>query len=980
MDTLAFFQSILPADGTFYIVLLDQGKPRHIACNSHAELAQVIDKYRDNEQVAVYHACAAYRDPYVEVDGKKRWRIAENWSRAQSFWMDIDCAPEKAEAETGYTDKAAGWAATQIFCKKAGLPLPMVVDSGNGLHCYWPLTKPVTPQTWRKIANALKMLTVATGFLADPSRTADFASILRPVGTINRKGEPREVKVKRECHRIAPEDFAQAIRVAVDKFCESTPKPSSSASINDDLIAHVPDTLESSAVLAASKCQQIAEMRDSKGDIGYEHWRGVIGVIKHCTEGKELAIQWSERRAETGHTQTDAGAKYESWSSPPTTCEFLSRHNPTGCDGCPYKGKVKSPIVLGRVIPEQAAQEAEVTVDGERMKVQVPEPPEGYGYVASGTTRYLTDKDGIVHSFVFTPVMLYATHRTVNEIGSYGLALRAHLPRGKIREFVVPTSTLASTTELTKLLADKEVTTSQTKDASMHLTAYLKDSLGKLMAEADEINTLTSFGWHYDMEAFLLGDRLYHRDGSVRKVLVGGFAADIVNRAFNRPAAATVDGYARPLNEIYARPGMEPYQYAICSGFGSVLSAFGEENYCGLMLALIGETGKGKTSVGKAALYAWGEPTHMTIAGDGSVGSTENARWATLGAFQNLPVMFDETTKMSPEDLSRIAYTVSLGLEKKRMNSTQSGLRMATQHTWRMSPIITANNDIHMALNSLVANSGAEAVRVVQIHTDKFDIPQLAEAEVPSALEQMRHNRGAAGEAFIRHVVTNIEETYEAWRANMVEVTKHIRGSEYRLYRNHAACTLTALQITNHLGITDFDYDTIFNFAVKLMQNLSDEVKENSKSTPKESFNRMVNELVPRIIRTQEYRDGRDKAGPERTERVHGAIAGRYINSTATLYLVRKDFRDWCAKNRVEPDGIETFIKEQGAWVEVPPKFTLTRGTDQPIMQQRCVGVDLAKLNDIMLDGPKLVDTTAPQKTPPTSTKPAAKTRSAKSV
>jgi hypothetical protein len=957
MNTLEFFQTVLPAEGVFFVVLMDvgSGKIRHLAAGSHDELVKLVDKYRDDEQVMVYHACASYREPYIETD-KKRWRVSENWSRAQAFWMDIDCVPEKAEKNAGYVDKASGWAAMKIFCGKTGLPLPMVVDSGNGLHCYWPLTKPINSQSWRKLADALKALTVATGFLADPSRTADFASILRPVGTINRKGEDREVKVKRVCERIEPEALAASLKAAVNKFCTvSKPKPNNSAPLNDDLIAHLPDTLESSAELAASKCAQLAEMRDTQGDVGYEHWRGVIGIIKHCVEGEALAVKWSERRAETGHTQIDAVEKLASWSSPPTTCEFFSQKNPTGCEGCVYRGKIRSPIVLGRVVPEQTAKEATVVVDGETLTVEVPAPPEGYGYVATGTTRYLTDADGIVHSKVFTPVTLYATHRIVHESGSYGLALRAHLPRGRIREFIVPTSTLASPTELTKALSDKEITTTQAKDASMHLTAYLKDSLNKLMTEADEINTLTSFGWHYDMQSFLLGDKLYHRDGSVRKVLLGGYAASHAHAIFNRPPTATVSGYARALNDIYARPGMEPFQYAVCSSFGSILSPLGEDAYCGLMLALIGDSGKGKSSVGRAALFAWGDATAMTISGD-KEGATENARWATLGAFQNLPVMFDETTKMDSEDLSRLAYTVSLGLEKKRVKSTQTGLQMAPQQSWRMSPIITANNDIHMALSALVANSGAEAVRIVQIQMDRYDLPVLSEAEAPSALEQMRRNRGAAGEAFIKHVVSNLDEVYEAWRHNIAEITKYVKGSKFRLYRNHAACSLTALQITNHLGITSFDYNTMFEFAIKLMQELSDDVNTNSTQSPQEWFNRMLNELSPRILKTEEYRDSRDKLGPEKTDRINGAIAGRYIRSNAVLYLVRKDFREWCALNRVEPSKLESFIRAQDAWLEVPPKFTLTRGTEHPIMQQRCIAVDLARLNDIMLDGPKLIE------------------------
>lgn len=971
MNTLQFFQATLPATGPYFGVLFTPAKV-HISCATLEDLVRFVDKHKDDERVTVYHACVSYQHPFVMVPHARKsdelvkgYRKQPNWSRAKSFWLDIDCTPDKAEAGEGYVDKQAGYAALVIFCAKVGLPRPMVVDSGNGLHAYWPLTRDIGPNSWVTLATALKALAHSLGFLADPSRTSDFASILRPVGTVNRKhGDTKSVVVRRECEPISPEDFSAAIKGAVDKFdVLAATKSYTDTSVNEDMLAHVPESVPSSAVLAASKCKQLAQVKDTQGDVSYHQWFGAIGIIVHSTEGRELAHEWSARRAETGHTTVDADERFDTWNAGPTTCEKFSEANPEGCAGCEYAGTIKSPILLGRIAPEQAESEAKVEVDGEQVTVQVPALPKDYAFGKDGSTiRYITDKAGIVRPLVFTPVMLYATHRVVSEMGSYGIALRAHLPRGKVREFVISTSTLEAPNELAKALGDKEIVTSNHEKARHHMTAYLKDSLRKLMEEADEINTLTSYGWHYDMQAFLLGDKLFHRDGTVRKVLLGGYAADVAQKAFPKPVG-TAEGYAQALNDIYARPGMEPLQYAIASVFGSLLTPLGENSYKGLLLALTGKSGKGKSTACQAALYAFGEAEAMTIAGNKQVGATENGRWAMLGGYRNIPILFDETTNMQAEELSQLAYTVSQGLDKQRLTSTPTGVRMAARQAWRMSPMVTANNDIHLALSGMQSNTEAESVRIVQIRTERYNMPVLSEAEVPSAVEQMCRNKGVAGELFVRHIVTNLADVESLWRHTMAEVTKLVPGSKFRFYRNHAACTLTALQITNELRITEFNYGVLFDFAIKLMQGLSEEVDTDNVQTPKDAFMRMVNELMPRIILTNEYRDGRDKAGPEEAPRIHGAIAGRYISGTGMrqdayaghLYLTKRDFKTWCGTNRVSPNEIEEFLRSQAAWMEVPAKFLFTRGTNLPMLQSPCIGVDMSRVNGVMLGKPKLV-------------------------
>lgn len=962
MTTLEFFNAVLPPNGIFYVVAIDRmERVRHKPLTSHQQMVDFLaqtekSKHVDGQEVNLYFSCASYHEAkFVDEKGLTRYRKKPNWAQAKAFWADVDCGEEKAAKGKGYLTQKDGWAAIKDFCAKVGLPLPTVVNSGNGIHIYWPLTEAVDSADWVPVARKFKALLDQENMIVDPSRTADFASVLRPPGAMNHKQVPLKVVLKRSCDPISFEQFEAIID---GKLAGPQPnyKLSTDSSINDDLLAHVASYPDSSAVEVASKCKQLAKMRDTQGDLGYMEWWGCLGVIKHCTDAEEVAIKWSERRQETGHSHVDAQAGLDSWNAGPTRCSFFSQHNPEGCKGCEFSGKVQSPITLGRIVPEPTESEAPADIDGESVVVQIPAPPAGYGFTANGTTRYLVDKDGITHSFVFTPLMLYATHRSVGESGSFSLGLRAHLPRNKIREFTIPTSTLASTSDLLKALGDKEIVTTSTKDAALHLTAYLKDSLAKLMAEADEINTLTSFGWHYDMQGFLIGDRLYHQDGTTRKVLVGGYAADLAAKAFPKPVG-TIEGYARPLNEIYCRPGMEPFQYAICSGFGSLLSPLGEDGYSGLLLALTGKSGKGKSTVCQAALYAFGDGKDaLTVAGDRITGATDNGRWALLGAYKNIPMLFDEVTSMDPAEFSRMAYTVSLGKDKARINSAPGRLRIAQQNTWRMSPFATANKDIHAALSEHVGNSEAEAVRVVQIRTDRYKIPELPPDVVIAAISQMRRNMGVAGEEFIKHIVVNLHDVCELWRTVMEDVSAKIPGAKYRFYRNHAACTLTALQITNELGITEFDYETVFNFAIHLMQTLAEDVQSNNAPSAEEAFNRMVSDLTPRIIQTSEYRDARDKAGPENVYRPNAAIAGRFIlgggpkdTYAGHLYITFKEFRSWCGTQRVDFDEVMRYLEDAQAVIPTGEKFTITRGTNLPVVQQRVIGIDTNKLHGISI-------------------------------
>lgn len=979
MDTLDFLRTILPEEGNYYLVLFSaklkdkQGNPAklHKSYSDVESMAYAAQQYdADPNYLAVYHACSGYRTPCIELDElnewgkpKRRYRVPENWDRAKAFWVDIDCGQEKFDKGEGYLTKSDAAKAIFKFADTIGWARPMLVDSGNGLHAYWPLTKALKSESWRKLANVLKATLAHDGVLADPTRTADFSSILRPAGATNRKGggsKPVVVKsscVAQDAKTLATALLSYATEHGVKQPKQALPTQRAANDLNSDLTGHLSyPEVPSHGAEVATKCAQVAEMRNSLGDVSYEHWRGVIGLLTHCEDGRELAEKWSEERENTGHDQTDWQTRYDTWGSGPTTCEFFEKCNPDGCVGCEFKGKVKSPIMLGRVIPISTESEVEVVSgEGESEVVTTPALPVGYVYSNGLLTRLLPDKDGVLQSFPFSNMLFYPTTRIRSEDGTYRIGMRMHLHNKRVRDFEMTHEAMASQTDMLRALAKYELTQSNHKDAGSHMAAYLRDQLEALKRQVDEVSTMTSFGWKSD-NTFLIGDRLYSADGSVRKVLLGGAATKYT---VSLPAPkGTLTGYASALNHMYNRPGMEHWQYAICSGWGSILTPMCEELFKGLLVALRGgDSGKGKTTACYASLYAFGNAEGMSL--KSKDGFTYNALWAVLGAFNNLPVLLDELTNMDANMFSDLAYGVSNGQEKIRLTSKGGSVGFANTIQWRLSPFVTGNRDFHGLLATTQANSQAEAVRLIQINVDTYPVVRLdedpqREAEIAQqCIDAMKANAGCAGDAMVRYVVQNVRALTDEVRAMTLELARHLPDTKYRFYRAHAACTLTMCRVARDLGIVDFDLDRLFDFTTSLLWELAETVTVTNTVTMEDAFSRMMAELASRILVTHEFRDARNKNGPETPRnRITGAVAGRYVLGSTTsrdcaghIMLNQKEVRDWCMKNRTDFNAMVDQLERDGALVKRMDKITLTRGTDFPTVQARCIVVNSFKLD-----------------------------------
>lgn len=976
MDTLGFLRAILPAEGIYFLALMQAGRDgiAHKAFNSIDELATAVVEINKRSGVTVFHACSSYKEPYVQAGDKKKYRIAENVKQAKAFWIDLDVGEEKAAKGKGYATKNDGWAAIAGFCKSQGFPLPLVVDSGGGLHCYWPLTEAVSPADWKVNAAKLKAVLKHFNVLADPTRTADMASILRPVGSSNKKSEPhREVKVKRVAGPYTIEEITEALDAIIDAhhidydvLAGLGPVP---AGLNDDLISHAYPDIACDPDRMSDGCNQVRFVRTTGGG-DYEHWRGVIGLLTFCGDtGFQRAHEWSSQGA--GYSEYETNTKFNTWNSGPTTCELFASVNPSGCDGCPHKGKIKTPLMLGRVEPEFKAEETVETVvvkDEETdeevtEEIVIPEDIVGYQWDGQQMVRYMRNKDDVLEAFPFANYRFYLMQRIMGPDGSFCARVRMHLPKNKIRHFEVPTSVLTTGgKDLVKELGKHELTLTHNKDAEMHITAYVKDSLNKLVQTTDEVNTMTTYGWK-NGDSFLIGDRLYKSDGSMAKVVLGG-TAYVKSKAFPTPKGSA-KGWAEGVNTIYNRDNMECMQYALCSGFGSLLSPFCEDTYNGIPVALTsGKSGLGKTTVCRAALYAFGDAGTLTV--NGNEGMTVNARGALMGTYNNIPMLVDEITSIEGKALSALLYAASNGKDKDRVVSQGGTTSLSDTNTWRMSLYMTANKHLAGALAMKQANTKAEANRIMEIKIDGYNVPMLSPSEVGKANTLIEKNIGAAGEAYIKWLVSHvpdIKERIATMRDQLVEANEYLQQSEYRFFREHATCTMVAATIMKELGLVDFDVDALFQFSVDLVGKICEDAEKYNNVTNEDALAQMIMELQPRFLNTMQYRKANDPRGVETTN-MNQEIVGRYVRGdnlgkdnpeAGRLYLSQKAAKDWCNANRVDLDEALKEAEAKG-WLikEASDRILLGRGTDRITPPIKCYIFDMNKINGETSGSPSL--------------------------
>ncbi len=173
---IAFLKKVLPPQGRYCAFVKTRGRKKF---NRFFETIEELWDYlreADRDEDDAYFALGSYGDD----DERKQ----KNVIALRCLWLDIDCGKDKP-----YRDVEEAATALKRLCDGAKLPKPMIVESGHGIHVYWPFKHAISPREWLPYAEGLKAACIAHGLKADPARTADCASVLRPPGTHNHKDD-----------------------------------------------------------------------------------------------------------------------------------------------------------------------------------------------------------------------------------------------------------------------------------------------------------------------------------------------------------------------------------------------------------------------------------------------------------------------------------------------------------------------------------------------------------------------------------------------------------------------------------------------------------------------------------------------------------------------------------------------------------------------------------------------------------------------
>jgi hypothetical protein len=962
LNTQEFLRYILPSSGYKFIAnyeIKSDGTEylKHTAFDSFEDAAAYVEK-ADKKESTVYYACASFKESHVyeTVKGvkKKRWRVGANALAVKAFWVDIDVGKkDKHGNPKGHQTHEAARDALRNFVQVYSLPEPLIVSSGGGYHVYWSLTKPIPADVWKRLARIFSQMASRVGLEHDAECTFDVVRILRPVGSHHRKtAVAKPVEIVGE----VPEQIDTVVfaKMLVDWAKENryTPEAETSAAPIANDLAYTPDYPPSSAFEIIKSCKQLADIAATKGDVEEPLWYTMIGLVKHTVEGEDLCHEWS-----SGHEQYDPDAtdrKIIQWVQGPSTCKKFENLNPAGCEGCQFKGKVKSPIQLGQVLPKQAeiSQKSDMVDEDEELpqgkelfgkeadSIEFPEDvAEKFSWDGSSLyckyfdSKQKTPRVAAFSDILFLPVNYFRDPRT----GHYRVIWAIYERNSRKREFELTGAAMGvGGMTLFKELGEQGVVALDGQ--KKHMEAYVSTWFNSLRKRTDEINVFHQFGWQKDW-SFVLGNTQYLPDGTTRRIRTTGNAATPLYQEAFEPKG-TLQQQIDLIDRVYNYLGQEQYQFTFGVGFGAPLIRL-LENYGGVIInGYSPEKGLGKSTAGKLALGIYGDPKVLVRTKQQTTSKAFNAH---CGVLNSLPVMLDEATNVEPKMLSEIAYTFSQGTPSQGLNP--DGSMRTTLHNWSTVMICNANRSLIGTVGAGKAYADAEMGRILEYQFVKTS--SLCKEEADEVLHEAEKIYGHMGQVYVQYLVQNREKVVQFLMQVQKRIDKRINATVAdRFHSIGVASSIAGLMIAKQLGLIKFDMVALTDWIVAKVRKLHTQIQENLPP-PTDIIGNMLSELNNGFIVTNVEGDARNstKVAIVTNHPKGQTITGRLIQDDGILYVQQKVINQWCAKNQADYNELWiTAVSSGWAHPEVV-NYALGKGTKEYGMSPvRCWKLDVSKM------------------------------------
>ena len=456
-----FYEKVLPQQGVYCVSGIDKDKK---TTNRFAEtlddVFKLIERFKKQE-VNVFVAPGSF-------EGFSR--KADNCIFYRSLFVDLDVSPEKAAIGKGYTTKKEALAALETFLAEQELPPPVILDSGTGIHAYWIFDRDVPIEEYLPLAEQFKAF-VLDKIHADAAVMADAARIMRCPDTFNYKTDPPSpTKVlSEEIHEYSFEvfkDFLGGAELPADDVLAHVKKgldEETRKALNMDNFKYVFREIAEKS-LDGRGCNQIRYMLEEPNAISRDLWAGGLTIAVHCDDGEEAIHLMSEDYENYNYDETKKTA--HSFNAP-RTCDWFIKQNSEKCEGCQHRGRIKTPIVLGKEFQAAAAPSKEDAVWQIPTPQEVPTFPDFLKPFVRGINGGLyfmpppkTDKKGVTQQQPPVQILThdwYPVQRLYSPIDGECLTMRIVLPNDGSREFLLPMKHVYAQEEFKKIMTSNGV-------------------------------------------------------------------------------------------------------------------------------------------------------------------------------------------------------------------------------------------------------------------------------------------------------------------------------------------------------------------------------------------------------------------------------------------------------------------------------------------------------------------------------------------
>lgn len=746
MNTLNFLQRVLPTEG-FYAAITIDGAPKQGFFSSVDDLAKAVVAL-DARGSNTYYAVSSF----VEKGSRKQ----DNVRLTKVLALDVDCGANKP-----YPSWKEGLVALGQFVATVGLPKPMIVHSGNGLHVYWVLSEALEPRQWKPLANALKAATAANGFEVDPAVPADNARVLRPVGTRNPKGN-KLVKLLLDAPDVELNTMFTVLAAYITKDKLPVAHPVSQGRTTTSALAQAlkveQDYPPANPTVVATKCKQIAWAVENQATIEEPFWYNIMGVAAYCQNPEATAMAWSENHPKYNPTETVR--KMHHWKSSttgPTLCDKFQRDRPKGCDNCVYRGKIGTPARLGLQY-----QEVSVSADAlDKAATDVP-LPKPFKRTTSGIKMTLDDTDIDVCRFDIYPV----GYGKDESLGYETVRYHWNRPHSGWQELSLRQGLLteAKDKDFALAIADQGIVLynkSQTQNFQFMLRTYM-DELRQRRAMT---NLYASFGWKENFSQFVVGDTILRRkpDGTVAEENIALAATSQRLGSEMYGTAGSAEAWIQ-FTSLMDKADMRAHMFSLCVSLSAPLYAF--TGLKGLTISLYGPTGGGKTLAQLWMQSIYGNPDKLHFAAK----YTQNTLFSRMGMYAHMPMTIDEATMMDDKDVGDFAYWVSQGRDKARLSRTAEE---RDARTWALPVVVSTNKSMNSKLIASGLDTDAQMARILEVNVPVLPLFTRSTEAGKKIYEFITTNYGHVGKTFISKLLELGPDGVRAAIAEATSTFKH---------------------------------------------------------------------------------------------------------------------------------------------------------------------------------------------------------------